>query len=131
VKLWLAAVMPEEDKFAVWFWLEEVPENVNITFTGNSFLVSAASEDKRLVPDDVKGFKDSATRRNFEGTSIDWHSLNGNKYRYFIMLFSFKRSGITNFVFQVPPMQINDKSVTLPPITFTRRKEWAIIPINS
>jgi hypothetical protein len=91
-------------------------------FKDRDFTVYIASEKKHVLPNEVTGGKITSFLPEYPPI-LDWQSLDGIKYCCYYLIFSLRFPGLSNFAFQVPPMEINGKEVILPPVTFTRGKE--------
>ena len=107
-----------------------IPSGVSVSFRSNEFIWISGSESYPLRP---KSIETVTFARPYDKQTIpvdEQQVLQGGPYDAYFMYFDVPIKEVNNFSFLVPPVRINEKEVTLPPIKFILKSGWYIYPIN-
>jgi hypothetical protein len=102
-----------------------IPPGVSVSFRPNKFAWSSGSESHHLQPTNIETV--TFVRPNDKETIpvSEWQILQGGPYDAYFVNFDVPIKELNNFSFVVPPLKINEKEITLPPVKFTLAK-WMV-----
>lgn len=123
----IVTVQLYRDKEFVTIVLLKLPANRSVTLGSQDILTNIQSQQTRSAPVQIKRF---ILHPHFEETVNNLDHLLDPKFDAYSLHYPFPSDIVDAFRLRLPPISVDGQDLDLPDITFVRKNEWFIYPIN-